>query len=392
MSFAVYHTVLTQKLPQCCKYISSDINKYLLYQKIGNHCRHVYTFDEIQYIDHESFIQFEQKFALFDMDQLSSASPQDVENYIDLTRRQLSCHDRQLYNLIALSLWYKGDFARLKRVLLKTNVTSLVTLACNIKWERGYEDNYTLGQQLSIRITTKLIQSGLDFKHHQDESNNVLFSRGWNDVYFEKYISSFASISDVIKRHKNSNKYIVLELDAANRDKTIECIASEFVVLENANINNLCAIKIDEDKNSSQYLIKLSDLIAKRYVNVLFVTDIDYYYKINHYLFYLYNSLKFYYYCLKNKFVFELDDYEIIFLLNLIISMEWCNGGHLNSFTLEKSEIYNPLELSTRRLNSLKRAALQDRKVLNDAEINIDFIKGKRMKTGTHYGHRIVTL
>nr|QNH90957.1 p47 [Mamestra configurata nucleopolyhedrovirus A]UVZ34980.1 P47 [Melanchra picta nucleopolyhedrovirus]UVZ35152.1 P47 [Melanchra picta nucleopolyhedrovirus] len=396
MAFARYHVTRTQPLPQCCKYLSDPLALYLLYVNQVDVTQTRYVLNKTIQVDDDGFVVLQQVSVYFDFQFLeTTSSPRDLDQYAQVTRPNMTDHDMRVYKLLLRDRWYKGDFVRLKKMMLQQDVSALLTFACNVLWERGYEDNYTLGQQLSIRITTKLIQSGLDFKHQQDSDNTnavTVPGRGWNSKVLEKFIGSITSISDVIKRHKCSLKYIVIEIDLANCARVKECFNEHFTVISNAHTENICAIQLDDDKNSLQYLVKLSKLIADKIINVLFVTDVEFYVKQNDYLFYLYNSLKLYYYCLCNKFVFEHKDYEIIFLLNLIISLEWHNRGHLNSFTLEKSQIYNPLELSTRRLNSIKRAATQSRVICNDNEIKIDFIKGKRMKMGTHYGPRLLQL
>jgi hypothetical protein len=396
MAFARFHVTRTQSLPQCCKYLSDPLTLYLLYVNkvdVVTHTR--YVLNKTVEVDDDGFVVLQQSSVFFDMDHLETASPRDLDQYADVTRPQMTRHDMRIYKLLLHDRWYKGDFIRLRKMMIQQDVAPLISFACNVLWERGYENHYTLGQQLSIRITTKLIQSGLDFKHQQDSDNTnavIVAGRGWNNKMLEKFIGSITSISDVIKRHKCSQKYIIIEIDLVNCALVKECLNEHFTVIDNVHTENVCALQLDDDKNSLQYLVKLSKLIADRIINVLFVTDVEFYVKQNYYLFYLYNSLKLYYYCLCNKFVFEYKDYEIIFLLNLIISLEWHNRGHLNSFTLEKSQIYNPLELSTRRLNSIKRAATQSRVISNDNEIKIDFIKGKRMKMGTHYGQRLLEI
>nr|WRQ96870.1 p47 [Mamestra configurata nucleopolyhedrovirus B]WRQ97031.1 p47 [Mamestra configurata nucleopolyhedrovirus B] len=396
MAFARYHVTRTQPLPQCCKYLSDPLALYLLYVNQVDVTQTRYVLNKTIQVDDDGFVVLQQVSVYFDFHFLeTTSSPRDLDQYAQVTRPNMTDHDMRVYKLLLRDRWYKGDFVRLKKMMLQQDVSALLTFACNVLWERGYEDNYTLGQQLSIRITTKLIQSGLDFKHQQDSDNTnavTVPGRGWNSKVLEKFIGSITSISDVIKRHKCSLKYIIIEIDLANCARVKECLNEHFTVINNAHTENICAIQLDDDKNSLQYLVKLSKLIADKIINVLFVTDVEFYVKQNNYLFYLYNSLKLYYYCLCNKFVFEFKDYEIIFLLNLIVSLEWHNRGHLNSFTLEKSQIYNPLELSTRRLNSIKRAATQSRVICNDNEIKIDFIKGKRMKMGTHYGPRVLQL
>ena len=398
MTFARYYETRSQPLPQCCKYLSDPLALYLMYANDETYDAKQtrYVLENTIEVDDEGFVIMRQLCVYFDLNNLVTATPKDLDRYVDATRPSMSDHDKRILKLVVHDRWCKGDAVRLKKILVQSDVSKLIAFACNVLWERGYENHYTLGQQLSIRITTKLIQSGLDFKHQQDSDNttnvDVVPGRGWNSKPFEKLIGNITSISDVIKRHKSAQKYIVLEIDPINCDTVKECLNKQFSLIDNVYAHTVCAIQVDDDKNSLQYLIKLSRLIKDKLVNVLFVTDVEFYLKQNNYMFYLYNSLKMYYYCLCNKFTFEYKDYEIIFLLNLIVSLEWHNNGHLNSFTLEKSQIYNPLELSTRRLNSIKRAAAQSRVINNDNEIKIDFIKGKRMKMGTHYGQRLVTL
>lgn len=113
-------------------------------------------------------------------------------------------------------------------------------------------------------------------------------------------------------------------------------------------------IEMDDDKNLMVYLRKLVYLLENKIVNFLFVMDVEFYFKNGNFMFYLYNLLKFYYYCLKNKFVFENVDKEIFFLLYIIVVLEWFNGGYLNLFILEKFVFYNFLELLMCCLNLIK--------------------------------------
>lgn len=94
----------------------------------------------------------------------------------------------------------------------------------------------------------------------------------------------------------------------------------------------------------------------------------------------------------KNRFVFYYDDYETLYFIYTIIMLEIINGGCLNSFTLEKSPIMHPLELNSRRCNALKRAAVYNKTLCNDIELKVDFIKGKRITTGSHDPNRIVQI
>jgi hypothetical protein len=322
------------------------------------------------------------------------ATPDDIDDYIDLTRNNnVSDHDKKILKLICRDRWYKGDVTRLKKILKQQEVNDLIKFACNTLWERAYEDHYTLGQQMSIRITTKLIQSGLDFKHQPDTYLTEVSIRGWNDATFEKYLQSITSISEIIKRHTFAKKYICLEISSFYWSDIIKVLTKESLkLILNSKTPYVLLIEIDEDKNSMTYLKKLSYLLEKKLANVVFVTDVEHYLKLNNFMFYLYNSIKFYYYCLKNKFVFDAEDKETYFLLYTIIALEWFNGGHLNSFTLEKSSLYNPLELPTRRWNSIKRAAQQNRIISCDSEIGMDYNYGKRVRIGTHYGKRVINL
>lgn len=406
MEFARYYVTCSQLLPQCCKYVASELSDYLLHVQLFNgpsnaNCGVLLQEHEIHHVieqkilvNDEGFLQIERSSVIFNITNLHKSSPRDLAFYVNATRGNiLTEHDLRLFKLLVHDRWYKGDFERLYKLLVKNDVSQLIKFACNVMWERGYEDHYTLGQQLSVRITTKLIQSGLDFKHQPANDAVISGARGWQSKELEKLFNSINSISDVIKRHKSLCKFIVLELVPANSKILKKLFKKQhFTLIENSYINNVCVIQVDEDKCSFQYLVKLKQLFLEKQINLLFVTDVETYLKQNNFMFYLYNSLKLYYYCLCNKFVFESVDYEMIMLLFIIVGLEWHNNGHLNSFTLEKSEIYNPLELSTRRLNSIKRAANQSRVLCNDNELKIDFIKGKRVKTGTHYGHRIVEL
>ncbi|AGA16194.1 p47 protein [Thysanoplusia orichalcea nucleopolyhedrovirus] len=394
--FVTRLTHITQFLPQACKLEDeASLVLYAIYLNGYDYTLPRMVKRDVQ-VNTDGFIRFEYNVKIFDFarfTEMAQATPQDIDDYIDIIKTDtLSTHDLNMLKLICRDRWYKGDVSRLRRILQQKDVDDLVKFACNVMWERSYEDHYTLGQQLSIRITTKLIQSGLDFKHQPDTTAPVSV-RGWQDATFEKYLQSITSISEVIKRHVFSKKYICLEVAASYWSDILDSMRQEnFKIILNFKTANLLLIEMDDDKNSMMYLRKLVNLFENKIINLLFVTDVEFYFKNNNFMFYLYNSLKFYYYCLKNKFAFENADREIFFLLYTIVALEWFNGGHLNSFTLEKSTLYNPLELSTRRLNSIKRAAQHNRVINCDSEINMDYIRGKRVRTGAHYGKRVVDL
>jgi Baculovirus P47 protein len=395
MLFVEKFEYTTQFLPQSCKYLCDPFILYALYLNGAQNDVPKSVKSEIQ-VNSDGFIRFVFKLKLFRINNLThinQTTPRDVDDYIDLTRNNISEHDKKVLKLICRDRWYKGDANRLKKILKQPCVDDLIKFACNTLWERGYEDHYTLGQQMSIRITTKLIQSGLDFKHQPDTCSSTISIRGWNDATFEKYLRSITSISEIIKRHTFSKKYICLEVASNYWSDILNVLNQENLkLILNSKTPYVLLIEIDDDKNSLIYLKKLSYLMRQKLINVLFVTDVEHYIKVNNFLFYLYNSLKFYYYCLKNKFIFDASDKEIYFLLYTIICLEWYNGGHLNSFTLEKSSLHNPLELPTRRWNSIKRAAQQNRIISCDSEIGMDYNYGKRVRTGTHYGKRIIDM
>lgn len=384
----------TQFFPQACKLEIDSLVVYTIYLNGLDTTLPRWVRKEIE-INADGFVRFNFNVKIFNLNNLkhmTQTTPEDVDDYIEITRScNLSGHDLQMFKLLCRDRWYKGDIVRLQKMLRQNDVSDLIKFGCNVVWERGYEDHYTLGQQLSIRITTKLIQSGLDFKHQPDTLAPIVLVKGWQDAQFEKYLQSITSISEIIKRHTFTKKYICLEVaESYWSDVTCAFQKEKFNLILNSKTSNVVLLKIDDDKNSLLYLRKLSHLLKNKIINLLFVTDVEFYLKNNNFMFYLYNSLKFYYYCLKNKFVFDNTDKELLFLLYTIVSIEWYNLGHLNSFTLEKSPLFNPLELSTRRLNSVKRAAQQNRIVKCDEEIGIDYIRGKRIRTGTHYGKRII--
>ncbi|AAC59044.1 p47 [Orgyia pseudotsugata multiple nucleopolyhedrovirus] len=382
----------TQFLPAVCRAHDDVLLRYNLYIS-GAGAQLPRRVTRTVQIDADGFVRFVFDVKVFHLERLTvveRATAGDLDDYVEVTRPELSAHDAAIFKLVCRDRWCKGDAQRLRRILQQPRVDNLIKFACNVIWERGYEDHYTIGQQLSILITTKLIQSGLDFKHQPDTAAPASV-RGWQDETFEKYLLSLSSVNEIIKRHVFSKKYICLEVAAAHWRSVVQALQDEgFKLAFNAHTPHVLLICVDDDKNSMVYMLKLAHLLQTRVVNLLFATDVEFYMRANHFTFYVYNSLKFYYYCLKNKFAFESNDKMLMFLLYTIVSLEWFNKGHLNSFTLEKSELYNPLELATRRLNSIKRAAQQNRVVECDSEIGVDYVRGKRVRTGTHYGQRAV--
>nr|AXS01085.1 p47 [Spodoptera frugiperda granulovirus] len=390
--FYVTRHACSQYFPQCVKYLFPVIAEYMLYcdeQDEG----YIKMCDTIKV--KEGFVALDVTFVKFDVRHAYDCTPDDLQTFVDHARLVgvNTSKDRCLLMLLLKDRWFKGDYERLTKMLQLKDYTQLLTFAENCLWERGYEDYYTLGQQLSIRMTTNLIQSGLDFKHQIANNGEVVLdgTRGWSDPVFVKILSSIKTVADITKRYKSNNTYVMLELDEGNKTQLLNLLAAHFSVVENETLN-VCLLHCGKNNRGSYAALeKLAPLIKQRFVNVVFVTDSETY--INtHRVFYIYNSMKFYYYCLKNRFVFDYDDYETLYLIYTIVCIEILNGGCLNSFTLEKSMLMNPLELNSRRVNALKRAAAQNKVLQNDMELKIDFIKGKRIKTGTNFCQRVVEI
>ncbi|AKR17432.1 P47 [Mocis latipes granulovirus] len=383
----------SQYFPQCVKYLFPTIAKYMLYSA-GDNFLDYHKMHECVRVN-EGFVSLHVVYIKFHIENINKCTPNDLDLFVKHAPLVgvKSSKDRQLLSILLKNLWFKGDFNRLAKFATLSNYTKVLVFLENCIWERGYEDYYTLGQQLSIRMTTNLIQSGLDFKHQIANNGDVAtdVARGWSDPVFIKILSSIKTVADITKRYKSNNTYVMLELDAANKSIILDLLKQHFTVVENETFNVCLIYCAKNNKGSRSVLEKLRFLIKERRVNVVFVTDSETY--INtHRVFYIYNSMKLYYYCLKNKFVFEYQDYETLYLIFTIVCIEIFNGGCLNSFTLEKSSLMNPLELNSRRVNALKRAAAQGKTLNNDMELKLDFIKGRRIKTGTNYCQRLVQI
>ncbi|AKN63346.1 p47 [Agrotis segetum granulovirus] len=388
-AFCDVQTFFSQPFPQCVKYLISDLLLYWLSCRIKE--TKDYNLVKRCIIIKEGFLHVSVQFIKFKLENAHTCTPQDLENYVQYSKytRMLSSSSKQLLEMVLKDRWYKGDMDRLKKILVMKHYQPLVAFLENCLWERGYENNYTLGQQLSIRMTTNLIQSGLDFKHHVNE-DKINKGRGWNDPLFEKMLRNVQSVADTTKRYKWSRVYVMLELDRNNLAVLIGALKNNFTVITNELLDNVCLIDCSCDKSSEKCINLLSPLIMSRHVNVLFITDTENY--LDNCVFYIYNSMKFYYYCLKNRFVFYYEDYETLYFLFTISALEVVNGGCLNSFTLEKSPIMHPLELNSRRCNALKRAAAQSKVIHNDIDLKVDFVYGKRITTGTYDPARMVQI
>nr|AIW65151.1 p47 [Adoxophyes orana granulovirus] len=377
-------TFKSQCFPQSVKYLLSILKKYWLRCYISNS-----NLDDYKvYVDNEcvvakeGFVMYKCDYVVFNLVMIGKSVPEDLEYFC-------KCQNVPLLSLLLKERWFKGDFGRLLLIMQKPlNVKlALCRFIENCLWERGYEDYYTLGQQLSIRMTTNLIQSGLDFKHHITEEN-IKTGRGWCEE-FEKVVN-IQSVADITKRYKCNQTFITLEIDSNNFDYAMELLKANFKnVYLNKHVKNLCLIKTKETSDNA--IVKLDNMLKLKLINFLFTTDTESYINV-HRIFYIYNSMKFYYYCLKNKFVFEEEDYETLYFIYTIVMLQIINGGCLNTFTLEKSPVMNPLELNSRRCNALKRASLQNKFIQNDVELKVDFIKGKRITAGTHNPDRLVQI
>nr|ANY57570.1 PlxyGVORF51 protein [Plutella xylostella granulovirus] len=385
MAFCNILSITSQPFPQCVKYLSSYVSRYTLWCRTSGED---YIEIDFKLVVSEGFVQFKNTYIRFDIDQ--ECTPNDLVMYAKYARLEgvHSDQDKSLIALVFKDRWFKGDRIRLRKLLNLKDYSKLLVFLENILWERSYEDNYTYGQQLSIRMTTNLIQSGLDFKHQLSE-DGTRAGRGWEDQSFEKMINSIKNVADVTKRYKFQKIYVMLELDRNNLEELVVFLKNNYVTIRNANIDNVVLLSCE--KSSLPVLNQLQQYIKAKYINVLLVTDNENYIH-THKIFYIYNSLKFYYYCLKNKFVFSIGDYETLYLLYTIVVLEYLNGGYLNSFTLEKSQLMHPLELNSRRCNALKRAASFSKTLNNEFELKIDFIKGKRITTGTHCASRLVDI
>ncbi|AAM70259.1 P47 [Phthorimaea operculella granulovirus] len=377
--FLTVHKFTSQFFPQCVKYLIKELAVYWCPLNCFRH-------NEVLVVK-EGFIRYECEWLHFNMNMVDKSTPEDLDLFANC-----KFTDTDHMEFLALALkdrWYKGDFVRLKRILTMPDYMRLLRFVENCLWERSYEDNYTLGQQLSIRMTTNLIQSGLDFKHHVGNNAVIKNCRGWNSEEMEKIFANLNSVADITKRYKCSHVFVVLEIDTNNSQYAMELLNRHFDnVITNNYLDNVCAIRCT---NSGIVLESLTPLYEHRLINLLFVTDTETYLHTNN-LFYIYNSMKFYYYCLKNRFVFEYSDYETLYYIYTVVVLETINGGCLNSFTLEKSPVMHPLELNSRRCNALKRAAAYNKTIRSDMELKVDFIKGKRITTGTHNPNRIVEI
>lgn len=391
--FYVTRQLTSQYFPQCVKYLFPAIADYMLYSAGENIADYTKMHECVRV--NEGFVSLDVTFVRFYLENVDQCTPDDLEVFVEHSRLVgvRSPEDRKLLLILLKNLWFKGDFKRLRKFVQLSDYTKVLKFVENCLWERGYEDFYTLGQQLSIRMTTNLIQSGLDFKHQIANNGEVVVdaARGWSDPVFVKILSSIKTVADITKRYKSNNTYIMLEIDAPNKETIINLLKHHFCVVENDTYNVCLIYCAKNNKGSLSVLEKLSPLIKERRINVVFVTDSETYINSNR-IFYIYNSMKFYYYCLKNKFVFDYKDYETMYLIYTIVCIEILNGGCLNSFTLEKSLLMNPLELNSRRVNALKRAAAYGKTLNNDMELKIDFIKGRRIKTGTNYCQRLVDI
>nr|AIU37275.1 ORF68 [Cydia pomonella granulovirus]QDW81127.1 p47 [Cydia pomonella granulovirus]QGY99419.1 p47 [Cydia pomonella granulovirus]QGY99986.1 p47 [Cydia pomonella granulovirus] len=377
--FMIKRRFTSQYFPQCVKYLFKELS---MYWAVCVECVDCYRINECVVMK-EGFVCYECDFVRFHVDAVeSSSTPDELEVFAQ-------CVGEPLLALVLKDRWFKGDFERLRAMLVMEDRGKLVAFVKNCLWERSYEDNYTLGQQLSIRMTTNLIQSGLDFKHHVN-NDRLARSRGWNCEEFEKLVCTIKSVADITKRYKWPNTYVMLEVDRNNAAHTMSLLHQNFsTVITNNYSDNVCLVRV---KGKSMVVLRrIRSLLHHKLVNVVFVTDTENYLH-THRLFYVYNSMKFYYYCLKNKFVFLYDDYETLYFVHTIVLLEIINGGSLNSFTLEKSPIMHPLELNSRRCNALKRAAAYNKTLCNDMELKVDFIKGKRITTGTHDPNRLVEI
>ncbi|AKS25397.1 p47 [Clostera anastomosis granulovirus B] len=377
--FLTISPFVSQYFPQCVKFLLPELR---VFWTGGNSQR--YIRNECLLVK-EGFIAYSCDFYEFNVENVENSVPEELDCFA-------KCVSAPSLSLLLKDRWYKGDMCRLKQILQLKCYNRLVAFVDNCMWERSYEDYYTLGQQLSIRMTTNLIQSGLDFKHHVSKEKNVS-GRGWNCVEFEKLLSNITSMADITKRYKCNATYVMLEIDNNNAHYVISLLSQHFsCIVTNNLLENVCIIKeVGVGKESVKVVERLRNIIGARLVNVIFVTDTENYLH-THNTFYLYNSMKFYYYCLKNRFVFLYCDYETLYLLYTIVVLEIINGGCLNSFTLEKSTLMHPLELNSRRCNALKRAAAYNKTLSNDMELKVDFVQGKRISTGSHDPNRLVEL
>lgn len=378
-------------LPRNCRYVAREVASYYAFRQFHT-AEWQYVRQPEPVFRSDGFIEIVAECAKFNVAHLTWRTEwTEVAAWTDTLK--LSEHDRRLYRLLVRDRWAKGDVERLRKLMTVslTARANLIKFACNVMFERCYEDGFTLGQQLSVRITTKLIQSGLDFKHMDNLKTAGVHRRGWASERFEKYLSTTNSVSAILKTHRNVEKLVVLEIvPDAVEDFVTACAKDGLEVLVNSQYTGLVAMRAVGGGGTVACLDKIHNLLLRRTVNVLFVTDADAY--VYNFKFYTLMSLRFYYYCLTDRFTFDAADGELLMLLHLIVRLQWINGGPLNMFTLEKSPIFNPLTLASRKLNALKRAALEERVYDNDVDNRVAYISGKKMKMGANNPNKIINL
>ena len=163
--FYVTRQLTSQYFPQCVKYLFPAIADYMLYSAGENVADYTKMHECVRV--NEGFVSLDVTFVRFYLENVDQCTPDDLEVFVEHSRLVgvRSPEDRKLLLILLKNLWFKGDFKRLRKFVQLSDYTKVLKFVENCLWERGYEDFYTLGQQLSIRMTTNLIQSGLDFKH-----------------------------------------------------------------------------------------------------------------------------------------------------------------------------------------------------------------------------------
>uniref|UniRef100_A0AAN0LMD6 P47 n=1 Tax=Nesodiprion zhejiangensis nucleopolyhedrovirus TaxID=3135970 RepID=A0AAN0LMD6_9BACU len=306
-----------------------------------------------------------------------------MEKFIDeLIGRNLSNHDKMLLKLFIRFDWNGNNLYHhhILELYKRDKLHLFCKYLCNVMFERGYEDKYPFGQQLSISITTNKMQEGLNFKHTID---NTQIANSWKGDKID-FITKPYTLMQILEFNKFKYNFTFFEI----KTKKI------WTILENKwptkfytdwHNNTIVALEFNNTAEQNEQIEYLKDYFDDEQINLLMMTNID---RFTSFREYFYFGLKIFYYLVTRKYYFHCDDHTTIVFLSVIIILRYRNNGSLASFD---SNVH-PLASYSRRQAWLKKAANINMTLQNDSNLKLDFLKGNRLNLGAGNNDMVVKI
>ncbi|ABC74923.1 transcription regulator [Neodiprion abietis nucleopolyhedrovirus] len=373
--FRVEYTTMVSNLPRNCCHIATILSKYGIAR--DNQIYYKANTDSIVYnfvYRANNTVDLHCTLIRYDLSQFGNMKKfKTMEKFVDeLLGKNLTNHEKQILKFFIRSdMNSKFEHANNIVSLYEHNkLKSFTKYLCNTMFERGYENKYPFGQQLSIYVTTNKMQEGLNFKHSNYDSQIV---NSWKGDKICSVTKPY-SLMQILEFNKFKYNFTFFEIKNKHIWTLIKDLWFDKTYMDWKN-NNIIAVEFANAAEQECHFATLKPYFEKKEINLLMMTNFN---KYDSFINNFYFALKIFYYLVTRKYYFDYDDITTIQFLSIITIIRIRNKNSLASFN---SNIH-PLAAYSRRQSWLKKAANQHTKICNDSNLKLDFLKGCRLNLG----------